>query len=125
MITVRVRAKSPADAPAFPAAGATCGLLDRCDKFITHEMRTYLTSNFTRRSAQLSPELETLYGDWLHSRLHEMCNLVNFPTMSLDRRAVKLQCACCPIKNGDKTYVASASGSDSWKFITRHSLPTG
>jgi len=55
-------------------------LLDRYDKFVTHQMRTHLTSNLN------APELETLYGDRLRSRLREMCNVLNFPAAAPDRR---------------------------------------
>ena len=55
-------------------------LLDRYDKFVTHHMRTHLTSNLN------APELETLYGDRLRSRLREMCNVLSFPATAPDRR---------------------------------------
>ena len=55
-------------------------LLDRYDRFVTHQMRTHLTSNLN------APELETLYGDRLRSRLHEMCNVLSFPATAPDRR---------------------------------------
>jgi len=55
-------------------------LLDRYDRFVTHQMCTYLTSNLN------APELETLYGDRLRSRLREMCNVISFPATAPDRR---------------------------------------
>jgi len=55
-------------------------LLDRYDRFVTHRMRTHLTSNLN------APELETLYGDRLRSRLREMCNVLSFPATAPDRR---------------------------------------
>ncbi|WP_310391908.1 ATPase [Hymenobacter sp.] len=55
-------------------------LLDRYDRFVTHRMRTHLTSNLN------ASELETLYGDRLRSRLREMCNVLSFPTTAPDRR---------------------------------------
>jgi len=55
-------------------------LLDRYDRFVTHRMVTHLTSNLN------APELETLYGDRLRSRLREMCNVLTFPANAPDRR---------------------------------------
>ena len=55
-------------------------LLDRYDRFVTHQMRTHLTSNLN------APELEQLYGDRLRSRLREMCNVLIFPATAPDRR---------------------------------------
>ena len=55
-------------------------LLDRYDRFVTHQMLTHLTSNLN------APELETLYGDRLRSRLREMCNVLSFPAAAPDRR---------------------------------------
>ena len=53
---------------------------DRHDRFVTHQMRTHLTSNLN------APELEQLYGDRLRSRLREMCNVLIFPATAPDRR---------------------------------------
>ena len=55
-------------------------LLDRYDWFVTNGMRTHLTRNLN------APELETLYGDRLRSRLREMCNVLTFPANAPDRR---------------------------------------
>ena len=55
-------------------------LLDRYDRFVTNQMLTHLTTNLN------APELETLYGDRLRSRLREMCNVLNFPATAPDRR---------------------------------------
>ncbi len=55
-------------------------LLDRYDRFVTHQMLTHLTSNLN------APELEQLYGDRLRSRLREMCNVLTFPASAPDRR---------------------------------------
>ena len=55
-------------------------LLDRYDRFVTNQMRTHLTTNLN------APELETLYGDRLRSRLREMCNVLTFPATAPDRR---------------------------------------
>ena len=55
-------------------------LLDRYDRFVTHQMLTHLTSNLN------APELEQLYGDRLRSRLREMCNVLSFPAAAPDRR---------------------------------------
>ena len=57
-----------------------CVLLDRYDRFVTHQMLTHLTSNLN------APKLETLYGDRLRSRLREMCNVLAFPATAPDRR---------------------------------------
>ena len=55
-------------------------LFDRYDQFVTHQMRTHLTSKLN------ASELETLYGDRLRSRLRQMCNVLIFPATAPDRR---------------------------------------
>ena|SRR5579872_2629972 len=55
-------------------------LLSRYEYYISHNMLTHVTTNLS------APELETIYGNRLRSRLRQMFNLVSFNSTVVDKR---------------------------------------
>ena len=55
-------------------------LLNRYDLFISKELKTHITTNLSAN------EIEKQYGNRVRSRLRELCNLIAFDNVTIDKR---------------------------------------
>jgi len=55
-------------------------LISRYEYFISHNMRTYITTNLGAK------EIGEIYGERVQSRLREMCNFITFGGEMVDKR---------------------------------------
>jgi DNA replication protein DnaC len=55
-------------------------LLTRYDLFISRKLITHITTNLA------AGEIEKMYGNRVRSRMRELCNLIAFPSVAIDKR---------------------------------------
>ena len=55
-------------------------LLNRYDLFISKKLKTHITTNLS------AIEIEKQYGNRVRSRLRELCNLIAFDNVTIDKR---------------------------------------
>ena len=55
-------------------------LLTRYDLFVSRKLITHITTNLS------AGEIEKMYGNRVRSRMRELCNLIAFPSVAIDKR---------------------------------------